>query len=682
MQIYYRKLMLLIAILSSAIFACRLSSTLEVTPSAKPQPTETRTPGLPTETPTPLPPKPVQPGAENPDEPVFISGEIPYTSPFFINSISQPFVLLEDQAGFIARDEEFNFSLEGQAIGPVVIQEDDTLTYSLSLPSIPQGTQVDVDHNDREDVGVQVFAVAYWSNVWGDPFLEERDGTGWSTAYASTITDPDLENEIQGGILVVWSPDSEQGFPTGFGEDGLLFTEDDPTSPIPAGYNLVDLNQEPFRFYKEARPYIILNEGVVAVNDYTELSYSEAFQSLFDKVSREYPFTKDKGIDWQALYDQFAPQVAAARDNKAFYRVLRDFSYEIPDGHVYISLDGEVFFDEAGGSFGLVLAELSDGRVIVTEVLEGTPGFSKNIQVGAEIIEWNGQPVSDAIQAITPYFGPFSTEHDKRIEQVNFLTRVPPGTRVDIRFRNPGNQPEQDVSLTAEVEYDSLLRGIPELNDDELALPLEGYVLDEPGLGYLRITTFSADYNLMAKLWDHYIEGLIDEEIPGLIIDLRANGGGATSMANNFAGYFTEEEFDLYNRLYYNEKIDGFEALDHPVRIKPGPLYYNGDIVLLVSPNCVSACEGFVYAIQQTGRTTVIGHYPTAGAFGEVGRGQYTLPGDYSMQFPTGRPETLDGQLLIEGTGIIPDILVPVTEESARGLTDALLEAAIQELSK
>ncbi len=56
---------------------------------------------------TSLPPIPVEAGEENPDEPVYIQGEIPYTSPFFLNTISEPFVLLEDQAGFVQRDREF-----------------------------------------------------------------------------------------------------------------------------------------------------------------------------------------------------------------------------------------------------------------------------------------------------------------------------------------------------------------------------------------------------------------------------------------------------------------------------------------------------------------------------------------------------------------------------------------------
>ena len=217
------RILLMLVLLGATLLACRLSTDVPALPSATPPPTDTP---YPTDTPTALPPIPVQPGEGNPDEPVFISGEIPYTSPFFINSISQPFVLLEDQAGFVERDLDFVFALQGQTMGAVEIQEDETLVYYLSLPAIPQGTLVDVDNNAQGDTGVQVFAIAYWSNTWGDPFLEERDGTGWSTAYASTITDPEMDHEIQGGILVVWAPDDQQGFPTGFGEDGLLFTED------------------------------------------------------------------------------------------------------------------------------------------------------------------------------------------------------------------------------------------------------------------------------------------------------------------------------------------------------------------------------------------------------------------------------------------------------------------------
>jgi len=619
-------------------------------------------------------------GSSNPNEPVFISGDIPFTSPFFLASTAEPFVMLEDEAGFVRRDREFEFSLEGQAIGPVEIDDEDKLTYYLSLPTIPQGTQVDVDNDDIEDLGVQIFAVAYWSNTWGGPFLEERDGKGWSSAYASTITDPEDDYEITGGTLVVWSPDDSQGFPTNFGEDNKLFTADDPTGSIPAGYNLVDLNQIPFRIYKEARPELDLIEGAGAVNDYSDLSYEEAFKKLFEKASHEYPFTKEKGLNWESLYNEFQPQFKEAKSSKQFYRTLRKFSYQIPDGHVGVSFDPDIFYEEYGGGFGLVLGELSDGRVIVKEVLAGKSGGRAGIKAGAEIISWEGKPVSQAIVEVVPFFGPYSTQHTRHLGQVDFLTRVPPDTDIDVVFKNPGETREEEATLNAEVEYDSLFKTLPGFDQDPLALPIEGRILDDSGLGYIRINTFQDDYNLLARLWERYIQNLIDNETPGLILDLRINSGGSGGLAMDFAGYFFDQEFLLHENYYYNEITGVFEKTGYPTRVKPAPLHYEGPIAVLVSPSCISACEFFTYALQHDGRSVIIGNSPTAGAAGEVGLGQYTLPDEISMQFPTGRPETAEGQVVIEGKGVIPEITVPITEESLLGQNDTELEAGIQAL--
>ncbi|NUM48144.1 MAG: peptidase S41 [Anaerolineales bacterium] len=518
----------------------------------------TPTPLPPTEIPTPLPAAPVQPGAANPDEPVFITGDIPYTSPFFVNTLNDPLVLLEDQAGFVARDFEFEFKLEGQVIGPVEILEDDTVVYSLALPAVPQGTFVDVDNNGQTDTGVQVFAVAYWSNTWGGPFLETRDAGGWSGGHVSTVVDSERDGEIVGGIFVVWAPDAAQAFPTGFGEDAMLFTEDDPVAPIPAGYNLVSLDETPFRVWKEARPVITLNEGSGAVNDFSEMSFVEAFDALFAKASREYPFTEEKGVDWQALYDEFAPQIAEAGNNLEFYALVKAFGQRIPDGHVGISFDADDFFEKHGGSFGMRLAELSDGRVIVVEIFPGYPAEGAGIKVGAEISTWAGQHVGTVLEGVVSYLGPYSTVHAERQDKVLFLTRYPVGTEIEFTFSNPGES-AQTVTLEAEIEYDSLFASIASFGFDELSLPIEAEILDDSGVGYIRISTFSDDYNLMAELWERAIKTLNENDVEDLIIDVRVNGGGSLGMATDFAAFFFDHEVAIGLGSYFNDLLGDFE---------------------------------------------------------------------------------------------------------------------------
>lgn len=629
--------------------------------------------------PTPIP-NPGQPVRGDENEPVVITGTIPFTSPFFLDGNAEPFVLLEDQTGFITRDLHFEFPKNGQTIGAVELVSSNMLSFTLPLPSVPQAILNDVDQNGREDKGVMVFQIAYWSNTWGDIFLEKRDGTGWSGAYTSATVDPNREYEIDGGHLLIWAPDDQQGFPSGFGPDGLLFTADDPIQNVPAGYSMVDLNSEPFQVYKEANPVLELIEGGGAIKDFSAMRRLEAFDALYERVSVEYPFTAEKEVDWEALYTLYRPQVEAASNNSAFYQVLKAFTLAIPDAHIGISFDANDFYACCGGSLGLVLKELSDGRVIVTQVIPGTTGAREGILPGAEISQWNGLPITQAIDAVVSYLGPYSTPHHERLDQVQMLTRVEPGSQVTLTYRNPDGA-AKTVTLDAPDEYDSLFAHLYYFNTDPTALPIHAYTLDN-GLGYMQITTFSDDYNLMARTFERYVQNLIENNVPGLIIDIRQNGGGSGGLALAFAEYFINREIEVAQRLYYNGLLNEFTYGQFPTTLEPAPEHYNGKIVVLIGPECISACEGFAYYLSFSDRVTFIGHAPTAGAFGEVSRGQYKVPGDYSLQFPTGRPETMEGDILIEGSGVIPDIVVPVTYESAMGLVDAVLEAAIEALGK
>jgi C-terminal processing protease CtpA/Prc len=658
-----------ISSLAIAALACSVFQSDRPSPAPEEAPTATA-----------ILPSPVQPGEANPDEPVLITGTIPFTSPFFINSIAEPFVLLEDEAGFANRDRNFEFPLAGQVIGPVEPIDDSTLRFTLALPGVPQGTLLDVDNNGDQNQGIMVFAVAYWSNTWGDPFLERRDGTGWSNAYTSAHTDSEREDEINGGKLIIWAPDEFQAFPSGFGADDLLFTDDDPAVSVPPGYSIVDLDETPFRIYKEAQPEFVLIEGDIAVNDLTDLDYEEAFEQFFAKLSLEYPFTEIKPIDWSALEAEYTDRVARVNNDEDFYRAIRDLSYEIPDGHVGLTINSDVFFEERGGGLGIVVQELTSGEVIVTSVLDSTPGSEAGIQVGAEILTWEGIPAQQAIGEVVSYFGPYSTDHHRRLDQAVFLTRMPPGDEATFTYINPGSSAEREVTLTSIVEYDSLFEAIPQFSFDELALPVDAYTLLPSGLGYLQLTTFSDDYTLMAILWDRFLSQMVENEVPGLIIDIRYNGGGNGGLALDFAGYFFDEEFETSEHTYYSEITGEFESQGVPARVQPADVFYEGQVALLIGPDCASACEGFANAMIQDGRSTVLGHFPSAGMFGEVGRGQYELPGDISLQFPTGRSLTPDGEILIEGTGIVPDIIVPVTMDTLF-VEDTLLNAALDFLA-
>ena len=614
------------------------------------------------------------------NEPVKVTGSVKITFPLFENYLVEPYVMLEDESGFVARDFEFIIPPENQVLGPLTRSGEHDWEYVLHLPTVPPGMMVDVDNNGRADNGVRIFALAVQANMTNDPFLGEDEFRGWSSVWTSARIDSENRDEISGGILLVWAPDEEQEFPSDFGPDGLLFTPDDSTTALQPGYTIVDLDSTPFAFWKESTPEIPLHEGDVSVNEYSEMSYSEAFEALWRKASVEYPFTELKSVDWQGLYEKIAPRVAAAqttKDRQAWYLAMRDFAMSIPDGHVGLrGEDGGVFQSETGGGAGLGLTELSDGRVLVRFVTSGGAAEVAGIRIGAEIIAVNAQPVKETVATVRVWNGPFSTAHVRRLEQYRYLTRGKVGTNMQLSWRNPGGG-EQHAKLILRPERASLYATSLFSDLDHDAPPVEYEILKDSGLGYVRIWSLADDLNLTIRLFKRAVQLFIEREVPGMILDLRHNMGGSP-MGTGLAAYFTTEELEIMRGYYYSERLERFDTHGPPDRIEPDEdLQYSKRIAILISPACASACENVAWVFSQLPQVTVLGHYPSNGIMGEVGRGQYELPGELSFQIPTGMDLDMQGKIIVEGVGVQPNVLVPVTEEVVFGEDDALLDEAV-----
>ena len=58
------------------------------------------------------------------------------------------------------------------------------------------------------------------------------------------------------------------------------------------------------------------------------------FQILWDDFDRYYVFFLNKNVDWQALYDLYAPQVTDQTDDRALFDILSAMLAHLKDGHV------------------------------------------------------------------------------------------------------------------------------------------------------------------------------------------------------------------------------------------------------------------------------------------------------------------------------------------------------------
>ena len=627
--------------------------------------------------------------------PQVISGKLHYSNALFTSGVAEPLILLEDQAGFIDRDLYYIFPRESQFFGQLTSDFfTSPVDYRLSLPLAPAGGLRDVDNDDQDDSGVMVFSVAYWANIFGDGWLEERDmyGGGWSTGYASVRAsiDPATRHEIIGGKYIVYAPEAEQGFPKGFGEDGLLFTADDPVVSLPAGYTLVDMDSQPFTFDRSARPTIdLLEPEAAAIHDFSEMSYSDAFAAMLELFRREYAYSELYELDWDALEATYAPQFAAAESADdpvdAYGLALRDFIWEIPDGHVGmpLSLVADHFREDTDGGLGLSLTELDDGRIVASYVLDGGPAADAGMELGAEILAWDGGALEEAIEREFVWaHSALATPHSLRLQQLRYITRFPLGSEVEVSFRNPESDEEQSATLSVIAERASFSQSSFLAGVDGMELPVEFELLPS-GYGYVAIYDFSDNERLTVQLWERMIETFIEEEAPGIIIDMRYNGGGSGYLADQLGAYFAQEERVLGYASRYNEETGDFyldPRSEDRFILPPEELRYDGELAIIIAPGCYSACEFFAYNLTLDERAAIVGHYPTGGLGGAVD--DFLMPEDATIRFTVTRALDPAKQVHIEAQGVAPTTRVPVTMESLTSPGDYLLQAAQDRLSE
>ncbi|BBB49735.1 S41 family peptidase [Pelolinea submarina] len=653
----------------------------------------------------------MSPTADDPDGPVQITGEFEYTNDFVVETYYvEHAVALLDMTGFIKRDKEWELPVDGQVLGYMDLDADNNrATFSISLPIQPLGEFNDVDQDAQAEKGVQIFTVGYSPNLTGDVFSDGDDRSlGWPSYLASVKTDTENQDEVTGGKLVIWAADGQQDFPSGFGDDGLLFTADDPQMAVPAGYSVIDLDQSPFAIMRDSVVNITLYEPKdIAVKDFSAQTYSQAFDSLFNIISNEYAFNgvEGKQLDWDTLYAQIAPRVAEAENNQdayAYFLALRDFAMSFHDGHVGLSggdLEGAYNQYTVLGGYGFAVRELDDGTVVVVYVSADGPAEQAGMQVGAEILKINGQDVQTAIDEV-PLFSPQSTDFGKRYEQTVFLTRGGIGDTMSVEFMNDASTQStsaeggffknllssifggskaasgkaQTVELTSIYELDSLFAVYQGGETDSYVLPIEYRFYSNTGIGYIKINSNYDDLGLAIRVFDRALKSFSEAGATGIVIDMRHNYGGSPL---GLAGFLDDQDILLGQLEYYSDKTGKFEPDGPRDKVYPNEEQYRFEnMVLLVDQFCYSACEIEAYGFSQVPGMVVMGQFPTAGVEAETARGDFLLPEGVEITLPTGRFTLPDGSIFLEGQGVQPTVKLPVDRASVLSDQDVVLQSA------
>lgn len=217
------------------------------------------------------------------------------------------------------------------------------------------------------------------------------------------------------------------------------------------------------------------------------------------------------------------------------------------------------------GGIGAIITKIDDW-VYVSEPYEGFPADKAGLIAGDKFLEVDGESVEG-----------------KSTEDVSKILKGEPNTSIDVLIERPGIDPFKVEIIREEIKLSSV--------------PYHGMVSDS--IGYIKTRSFTR--NISKEVEDAYKALNVDNQLKGLILDLRGNPGGLLSEAIKMANIFIDKNQEI---VFTKGKIKEWEK---SYKTKSIAVDTEIPLVVLISRSSASASEIVSGSIQDLDRGIVLG---------------------------------------------------------------------------
>lgn len=294
------------------------------------------------------------------------------------------------------------------------------------------------------------------------------------------------------------------------------------------------------------------------------------FQELGNVIETVYVYPDYNGKNWNEIKARYQARIAAGLDTQSFYDEISSMIGELGDEHSFFLSPAQVAESEAElrgdiefvgvGIYGQ--PDFERGRLIVISTFPGSPAEYGGIQDHDSILFVDGQPIGE-----------------------DFGDRIggPPCSAVVITVQSPGEAP-REVML---IRY-SIQGNVP---IDARLVPTS----DGSKIGYIFIPSFF-DETLPGQIENALNEfGMLD----GLILDLRVNGGGISTVTYPIMEYFIQGSLGQF--------VSRASSRDLEIQANEIQNSQTVPLVVMVSQDTASFGEIFAGLMQDAGRAKIVG---------------------------------------------------------------------------
>ncbi|MBL31402.1 MAG: peptidase S41 [Flavobacteriales bacterium] len=301
--------------------------------------------------------------------------------------------------------------------------------------------------------------------------------------------------------------------------------------------------------------FIIITTILLApfASNYFEISKNlEIFNNIYRELEKSYVENINPGKLMEETIDNML-------------KTLDQWTVYIPESEVEDyrerSITGEY------GGIGSKIRKIDD-YVVIAEPFKGSPSDKANLQIGDKIIEIDGQKMKNM-----------------NTEDVSELLRGAAGTSVIIKFKTPSDKIKtvtitREKIKTATVPY---------------------YELINNNTAYIKLTQFKRRSSQEVKDALIDLDSLSNNELTGLILDLRNNPGGLLRECLEIVNLFVPKNDTILTAKGKNT------AWNKTYVTKKDALYENLPVVVLINERSASASEIVAGCLQDLDRGVVMG---------------------------------------------------------------------------